>query len=786
MSIPTGRARPAPWIPLALAALASLFAFTSTPSAEAAEPEPIGFGAGADWGIKASFRSYIAGPIANGSTEVADGASINPDSTFHFPIVSGSFDPEAGSTVVQLGGSVHFSGHDGQLDLRIWSPRVEITAEGAALYAEVTSRSLEEGAAFVHYANAKLANLDISAATPAIDATTTTWSALPAALDPEGVAPFAGFYGAGTALDPFTFGYEGPGGKPVAEEWTAPGTPLLGLAATGTVHTGVGHLAIGPGGRVWASSYDGGSLAVLDGGSLATIDTVAVESELRNVAVDKAADTAYGINTSIRRITGASGTPTLDPTPIPMGVGIASNELAVRESDGALFTTYGFALHRFTPVAGGGWDHDSWENYENQRVKMGPDGRLYLYGSSISKVTFQGTDEATITPLPDTAGAGNLAIADDGTLAWLKLDASAYPVITSELVEMHPDGSGGYTTETHPAEEVWGSVATAISADGDRFIASDRGGTKFVVFDDGERVATISNGSNVANDVAIADNGTAYMSWRDGRVGKLGQVGTSPAVTAQPVDAEVRLAAADGGATASFAAAASGEPAPSLQWQSRAPGATRWSDIEGETSPELGVAATQATSGTRYRAVFTNAAGTIASEPATLRVVVSTPGETPPTDGGDGGGGGDTPAGRGGGGEASAPVATPTTATPSAQPFRLATPRRVVLTRGGAAVVAKVECAAAQACLLRAPKQVRLRADGKSYAASVVAPRRVAPGGRATVRLRVAAPTRAALAGRRVEARFRLRLSTPGTVRKSIVHPVLVFPGEPRGSGRQA
>ncbi len=773
MSMPTGRARFALWSSLLLATFAALLAATSAPPAAAAEPVAISTGAGADWGIKASFRSYIAGPIANGSTEVSEGASVNPNGTFHFPVASGTYDPDSRSTVLQLAGAVHFSGHEGQLDLKIWSPRIEITPEGAALYAEVTSRSLQEGASLVHYPNAKLADLDIDAATPTVDSTTTTWSALPAALTPEGVQPFAGFYTAGTALDPVTFGYEGPGGKPEAETWTAPGTSLLGLTAAGTGPTGVGSLAIGSE-TVWASSYDGGSVSVLDGETLATLHTIDVGGNPRNVAVDRGGLAGYTIDTSIRRIKTTTGTPTLDPTPIPL-TGGASNELAVSQYDSAIYTIYGSELHRIREAWNGTdlyWLDESWPlpSAEYSRVETGGHrGEVFVYGQAVAKVTFAGPDEeAVFTPISGTAGASNLAIAEDGTLEWLKVDFATNPV-TSTLMVMHPDGSGGYSTETFPAGSAWGTIATAVSPDGDRFVANDSAGSSFIVFDEGEEVGSVSQGT-VANDVAIAPDGTTYVSWRNGKVAIVGQVGVSPTVTGQPGDVAVALTADDGSASASFAAAATGTPTPSVQWQNKAPGAIHWTAVSGATAPTLDLEATAAMAGTRYRAVFTNAAGSIAGEAATLRVTVSTKTETPPTSGGDTGGG----AGESETKPETQPSATGT--TPATTPFRLATARKVTLTGGGnVAVVARVTCEGTEACTVKAPAKVKLKVGKRAYTARVVAPKRIAAGATGAVKLRVPAKVRALLAGKQAEARFPLRVTAAGTTRTTTVHPTLVF-----------
>jgi hypothetical protein len=99
---------------------------------------------------------------------------------------------------------------------------------------------------------------------------------------------------------------------------------------------------------------------------------------------------------------------------------------------------------------------------------------------------------------------------------------------------------------------------------------------------------------------------------------------TAPAVTTQPADTTVSV-----GASATFTAAASGSPAPTVKWQSSTNGTT-WTDVSGATSATLTVAnTTLAQSGTKYHAVFTNTAGSATSDAATLTVSPAAP--TAPT-----------------------------------------------------------------------------------------------------------------------------------------------------------
>ena len=74
------------------------------------------------------------------------------------------------------------------------------------------------------------------------------------------------------------------------------------------------------------------------------------------------------------------------------------------------------------------------------------------------------------------------------------------------------------------------------------------------------------------------------------------------------------------GQSASFSAAATGSPAPTVQWQVSSDGGVTFTDIPGATSATLTFAADVSQNGNLYRAVFTNASGSVTSSAATLTV----------------------------------------------------------------------------------------------------------------------------------------------------------------------
>lgn len=89
-----------------------------------------------------------------------------------------------------------------------------------------------------------------------------------------------------------------------------------------------------------------------------------------------------------------------------------------------------------------------------------------------------------------------------------------------------------------------------------------------------------------------------------------------PEVTQHPQDVSVVE-----GQGAVLSAAATGHPAPTVQWQTSTDAGASWADVDGATRVELQLSSTALDmDGTHYRAVFTNSAGTAATESARLSV----------------------------------------------------------------------------------------------------------------------------------------------------------------------
>jgi len=95
---------------------------------------------------------------------------------------------------------------------------------------------------------------------------------------------------------------------------------------------------------------------------------------------------------------------------------------------------------------------------------------------------------------------------------------------------------------------------------------------------------------------------------------------TTPTITTQPANQMVTA-----GQTATFTAAATGSPTPTVQWQVSTDGGATFSNVSGATSTTLSFATASSQNGYQYRVVFTNAAGTATTTAATLTVNAAPP-----------------------------------------------------------------------------------------------------------------------------------------------------------------
>lgn len=185
-----------------------------------------------DWAVKSSFQSYVTGPVARGSWNLTGGAATVGAGRFRFHSAAGSYDPDSGALTAGFSGGVHFTGHrkpDGsyELDLTISRPEVVISGGRGTLYADMTSK--EKGTGRVTTSSrVPLASLGVGGLDTRGGGSPIALDNLPATLTSQGASAFAGYYSAGTPLDPVS----------LSADVRAPGTP--GDDASGDPKSGSG------------------------------------------------------------------------------------------------------------------------------------------------------------------------------------------------------------------------------------------------------------------------------------------------------------------------------------------------------------------------------------------------------------------------------------------------------------------------------------------------------------------------------------------------------------------
>jgi hypothetical protein len=740
-------------------------------------PVPIVSGAGADWGLNKALRDYIESDPAPGSISVSGGASRNQDGTFHFPLAGGSYDPASGATTVRFGGGVQLSRATSDLEIRVDRIAVEIVPGWAGLFADVHTRSSSSDG-FVGYPHLYLARLDPGAVEPAIAGSVTTWNAIPAAVTTAGKSALANLFLPGRALDAFSFSYEGPGGKPVAEPWTPPGAPgYVEIAAESEPAAETSALFVDPDRDVVHAVSPAGIRALrLDSLSLRGSISPVVSLAAGGYAFDAEHGTVFTVPDSavpvpIRAFTWKPGPGTYEEETLPIEA-VSTTRLAYDRVSDTLFAVEGteFPLNPDDPatpaVALAVRDGAGWTTASRPPLETGG------YGVTSLATTTKGGLVATRYPYYDGSPASlsatsSMQFIDRGSL----LEAVEIP----DSVPPNPSGRFGYSlavtgpngtaalVELSPTADKAHMLTLTQQPDGyispqspvdlgpgvGGYVVDDFNGTGYAlkpglgqisVVEHGAVVSTIATPPTGATalepSVGAADRDVLYFenTAEPRGVRAYRRQGEAATVSLQPEDVLVALSSPTELASASFIAKATGDPAPTVRWQVRGPDATAWSEIPGAKATTLTVRATAALAGSRYRAIFSSSAGEVATRAATMSVRIPPPAEA-------GTAGTASPAG-------AAPAAPQVRSRQAAMPLlKVASATRVV-GGDGIAALARVLCRPPQDCVLELARRVRLRIGDAVYGARVLGPRMLVAGDWARLRIQLSKSARGAIVGR--------------------------------------
>lgn len=630
----------------ALLAVAMLVATAATAPAraDAADPVAITEGEGLLWGMKLSWRNYTGIGTWSGGVEYLGGVD-----GYRWPFRSGSYDPDTHRAELQFGGTVHWTGHEGALDVTMSDPRLIVDGDEARLNVKIVSRSESTGE-LIPYGEIPFVTLALSADALSVAGGRTSWSGLATALTRAGREAFSGNYPVGNPMDPISTTYTGPGGLPRSTEEPLVAAGSLALRETARVTPD-------PERKTYGIHYDyaynllhtvvGGTegIVALNPDTLAPVGTAfganpsGIFESYPASAGDPNTGTVFdsgGGNTYAFAWDGDLQTYT--QTTLPGA--FAANTLTF--SGSTLYAAKGDELVTWRRVSGV-WTQT---RYTRRGVSMNADAR--------AAIAVDGWGDIVVT----AASQRPVRLTLDGTTAtasylpgdYSNPDASQEMFNKPTSVKAIAGQSGFYLTNyrgqvftarrdedgviRQVGERLDLGLGTVLESAADiengTFIAVDTATNRLGFVERSQAAGVLSVGSPVGvyvlNPVAVAagTGGKVYVSSERSLI-KYERVAYAAQITDAPDDVVVPLAAGVESGSATFTAAATGRgwagstATPTIRWQTRAGATGRFTDIPGETSGRLTLPVTADDNGRQVRAIFSNVAGQVAA-PATITV----------------------------------------------------------------------------------------------------------------------------------------------------------------------
>lgn len=156
-------------------------------------------GGSATWGVKQSFRNYIAMPFVHGSTTLTAPATQNEDGTFTFTNATGEVTGD--KATIAFAGGVNFAGHDiGEgpvLEIGISNIRVDIDGTSGSIVADLASREFINTTTrgeMKQYDDVRLVDLNLTDAPMTVSEDVVSVDGATAELTAAGEEAFGGFY----------------------------------------------------------------------------------------------------------------------------------------------------------------------------------------------------------------------------------------------------------------------------------------------------------------------------------------------------------------------------------------------------------------------------------------------------------------------------------------------------------------------------------------------------------------------------------------------------------------
>jgi len=141
-----------------------------------------------NWGLKKSFRDYLAKPAVGSRIETTNGLARNADGTFKWSAGTGTY--QNGSGTINFPGTLHITGHHGKLDMTFTNVRLQLNGREGKLILDGSSLDMQ-GNNHV-FKDTEFATVDTSSVR--VNGSTLTLNNAAVTLTPAGAQAFSGFY----------------------------------------------------------------------------------------------------------------------------------------------------------------------------------------------------------------------------------------------------------------------------------------------------------------------------------------------------------------------------------------------------------------------------------------------------------------------------------------------------------------------------------------------------------------------------------------------------------------
>ena len=350
------------------------------------------------------------------------------------------------------------------------------------------------------------------------------------------------------------------------------------------------------------------------GGNIDQLSSILVQPNGKILAVGQAADTSSSPSASVAFARyNPDGTPdtSFNSTGKLTSVSALAAPMGATESLGLLAD--GSIVAAATALSGSG-------DVELEKLTSTghPDTTFGTFGVTTTNVA---QDQANALAVDPTNGRVVVAGSDRSDASHESFEVERYTDVAAPSIATNPTaqnacGSGSATFTVAP---------TATSPYTVQWQVSTNGGASFADLPNGSGVSGATTTSLHLTGLTSADNGKQFRAViNDGGGTATSNAATLTAGTAPSVTTNPTSQTRSDGAPVSFTAAASGDPAATVQWSVSTNGGTSYTPIGGATATTYSTTAALASNGNKYEATFTNGCGSATTTPATLTVTAVT------------------------------------------------------------------------------------------------------------------------------------------------------------------